>query len=112
MGKKKNKKTDDDWEEDAAVIAEEERAAAEPGAALEALFADLILHEHASEADFDRATDELASGLKTEEALIAEWEAARKQPDDGQEASSSKKVNALHPAHTRLHCAPSTAICL
>eukprot|EP00966_Prymnesium_polylepis_P143417 3310782-Prymnesium_polylepis.1 len=41
------------------------------GAALEALFADLIARGVASEADFDRATDVLASGEKSQEALIA-----------------------------------------
>ena len=39
----------------------------------DALFADLLSRERCSEADYDRATDLLASGAKSEADLIAEW---------------------------------------
>jgi len=40
---------------------------------IDALFADLLSRERCSEADYDRATDLLASGAKSEADLIAEW---------------------------------------
>ena len=39
----------------------------------DAFFADLLSRERCSEADYDRATDLLASGAKSEADLIAEW---------------------------------------
>jgi len=86
MGKKaKGKKADDDWEAEADAIAHEAAVVAEAAAAeaagrkrgelLEALFVDLIARGLASEADCDKATDELADGAKTEDQLVAEWQA-------------------------------------
>ena len=79
MGKKGKKKQADDWEDEADVIAQEAAAEAvavrEPGALLDALFVDLIARGIATEADCDKATDELAEGKQTEEALAAEWQA-------------------------------------
>lgn len=72
--KGKKKKDDDDWETEADAIAMENLEIVK-GAALEALFADLIAEGSATEAELDRATDELASGTKTEDELIAEWKA-------------------------------------
>ena len=40
---------------------------------VDALFADLISRERCSEADYDRATDLIASGAKSEADIIAEW---------------------------------------
>lgn len=71
---KKKKEDDDDWEAEADVIAMENLSVVK-GAALEALFADLIAEGSATEAELDRATDQLASGTKTEDELIAEWKA-------------------------------------
>ena len=73
--KDKKKKKLDDWEADAEVIAQE-RVLTDvyPGQRLDALFADLIARGWAKEADLDAATDEFASGAKTEDDLIAEWE--------------------------------------
>ena len=46
---------------------------AEAPSAFDELFAELIRKGRASEADYDRATDDLATGATTEDALIAEW---------------------------------------
>ena len=43
------------------------------GMTIDALFADLISRERCSEADYDRATDLIASGAKSEADIIAEW---------------------------------------
>ena len=40
---------------------------------IDVLFADLIARERATEADYDRATDMIASGAKTEDDLVSEW---------------------------------------
>ena len=74
--KKKSKKDDDDWEDEADNIVLESLALTKnPGAELDAYFSDLIQRGKATEADCDRATDELASGMKTEDELILEWRA-------------------------------------
>ena len=75
MGKRNKKAKDDDWEADADALAEESAPAREPGALLDALFTDLVARGLATEAEADRATDELAGGTKSEEALVAEWQA-------------------------------------
>ena len=62
--KKKNKKIDD-WEGDADEIAQERLLTDfHPGERLDKLFVDLIARGKATEADLDRATDELAEGVK------------------------------------------------
>ena len=71
---KKKKDDEDDWEAEADAIALENLEIVK-GAALEALFADLIAEGRATEAELDRATDELAAGVKTEEELVAQWKA-------------------------------------
>ena len=43
------------------------------GMSVDTLFADLISRERCSEADYDRATDLIASGAKSEADIIAEW---------------------------------------
>ena len=40
---------------------------------LDKLFADLLALERCTDADYDRATDAIASGAKTEAELISEW---------------------------------------
>ena len=40
---------------------------------LDTLFADLLALERCTDADYDRATDAIASGAKTEAELMAEW---------------------------------------
>ena len=74
MPKKKGKKSDDDWEEDAAAIAQEVSVVVEKAvkeSRIDALFADAIARGKATDAEFDRATDELASGAKSEDEIIA-----------------------------------------
>ena len=106
-GKKKDKEADD-WEDEADAIALENLVIAkQPGEALDLLFADLIAQKRATEADCDRATDELAAGTKTEEQLIAEWE-QRRAPEfdqsygfaDGGSGGTSEKASKKKPATT------------
>jgi hypothetical protein len=47
--------------------------AAVSDAKLETLFADLLALERCTDADYDRATDAIASGAKTEAELMLEW---------------------------------------
>ena len=47
--------------------------AAVSDAKLETLFADLLALERCTDADYDRATDAIASGAKTEAELMSEW---------------------------------------
>ena len=91
MGKKKSKK-EDNWEDEADAIAQEnaadgsDAAVASSGASLNIIFDALLREKKATEADFDRATDELASGAKTEEELVAEWRrVAVEDNDEGQD---------------------------
>ena len=64
--KKKGKKHDDNWEEEADVVV---NAAKE--SRLEGLFVEAMARGKLSDNDYDRATDQLASGAKTEDELIA-----------------------------------------
>jgi hypothetical protein len=66
MGKKKGARKDDDWEAESAAIAAEASVAH-----LDALFTEAIARGKTTDADYDRATDALASGKQTEEELIA-----------------------------------------
>ena len=73
MPKKKGKKNDD-WEEDADAIVEANKQEEKKlilSAKLDALFAEAISRGHRTDAEYDRATDDLAGGVKTEDELIA-----------------------------------------
>eukprot|EP00327_Prymnesium_parvum_P033145 CAMPEP_0195604756 /NCGR_PEP_ID=MMETSP0815-20121206/6807_1 /TAXON_ID=97485 /ORGANISM="Prymnesium parvum, Strain Texoma1" /LENGTH=500 /DNA_ID=CAMNT_0040744423 /DNA_START=54 /DNA_END=1556 /DNA_ORIENTATION=- len=74
MGRKGKKIQQDDWESEVDAIAQENAESAYDGVALESLFAKLLAAGVVSESDYDRATDELASGVKSERQLMLEWE--------------------------------------
>ena len=70
----KKKKQDDNWEDEADAIYELEKskdAAAAKESKIDALFAEAIAKGKLTEAEQDRATDDLASGAKTEDEIIA-----------------------------------------
>ena len=72
--KAKGKTRDDDWEAESEAIAEANRAevpaAAEGSSRLDRLFADAIARGKRTDGEYDRATDGLASGARTEDELI------------------------------------------
>ena len=97
MGKKKGKAKDDDWEEEAFAIVEAETqvvAKEIKEGKIDLLFADAIARGKATDGDYDRATDELASGMKTEDEIIAFYfpNAAREDADDDDDAKGGRKV--------------------
>ena len=90
MPKKKKGKQENNWEDDADAIAQEhtetKSGAEESGSSLATLFDHLIGHKKATEANYDRATDELASGAKTEDQLISEWKSLSLEPSADDES--------------------------
>ena len=100
MGGKKKGKKNDDWEDEADVIVAASKTE-EPAAAttreitrLDKLFAEAIQRGKQTSAEYDRATDVLASGAKTEDELIFFYfpnEAKPAADDDAADAASEGK---------------------
>ena len=99
MPKKKNKRHDDSWEDDVEAIVEANKtleAKESSSSRLDALFAEAIARGKASDGEYDAATDQLASGTKTEDELIAFYFPNAASAADAEQDSATKAVRAQY----------------
>jgi hypothetical protein len=98
---KKKKAKDDDWEAEADVIVETSKDANADASSsrLDALFAEAIARGKRTDGELDRATDELASGTKTEDELIAFYFPNEGLEDESAEAKAVRTRRSLTRSH-------------